>query len=174
MDKLIEKSGKVWHACTVIGAVFMVISAVIIVANVILRKFFNAPIFGSTEIVQYLGLAITSFAIVQNEWGDGNITMALIVDRLPQKTHYILNAIELLIDTVVFGIIDWLLVKDVIAKFQRGNKTAELAFPKWIPSAVVLVGCVLLTIVLVTKAILYFRAVKEDRTLNFEKIGRIE
>jgi len=152
----------------------MVISAVVIVANVILRKFFNAPIFGSTEIVQYLGLAITSFAIVQNEWGDGNITMALIVDRLSQKAHYILNAIELLVDTVVFGIIDWLLIKDVLAKFARGNKTAELAFPKWIPSAVVLAGCIMLTVVLVIKAVLYIMAVKEGRTLNFEKIGRIE
>lgn len=173
MEKLIEKSGKVWHVCTVIAGIFMLISALLIVANVILRKL-NMPIFGSTELVQYLGLIITSFAIVQNEWGDGNIVMALFVDKLPRKPHYILNAVELFIDTVVFVIIDKLLLNDVLNKFTRGNKTSELAFPKWIPSAIVFAGFALLTIVLLIKGILYLIAAKKNKEINFEKIGRIE
>ena len=174
MEKLIEKSSKLWHISTIISGVFMAISAALIIVNIILRRFFNAPIFGTTELVQYLGLIVASFAIVQNEWGDGNITMALIVDTLHQKPRYILNAIEFFLEAILFGVIDYLLFSDVLNKFSKGNLTAELRFPKWIPSLIVTIGFVLLTAVLVVKGIVYLKAAKLDKSVNFSEIGRIK
>ena len=173
MEKLIKNGGKIWRACTVIGGVFMLISAILIVVNVILRRFFNAPIFGTTEMVQYLGLAITAFAIIENEWGEGNIIMGLFVDMMSRKPRYILNMIEHFIEGVVFVVVDYLLLDSVLAQMARGNLTPELHFPKWIPTAFVLVGFILLTVVVFMKAILYYLAVKKNVEINFEKIARI-
>ena len=124
-------------------------------------------------MVQYLGLAITSFAIVENEWGDGNIVMSLFVDRLPRRAHNILSAVEFFIEAIVFAVVDFLIYNDVMAKIARGNLTSELRFPKWIPSMIVLVGFILLTIVLFVKGILYVMAAKKNEEINFEKIGRV-
>ena len=175
MERLIDKGGKVWHACTLIAGIFMAISAAIIILNIVLRRFFNLPIYGSTEMVQYLGLAISSFAVVQNEWGDGNITMALFVDMIrSRKARYLLNAVELLIEAVIFTVIDWLLFRDVLTKFSGGNLTSDLKFPKWIPSLVIAAGFILLTAVLVIKAVIYLGAVKTGKEIDFNAIGRIE
>ena len=153
----------------------MAISAAIIILNIILRRFFNAPIFGSTEIVQYLGLAISSFAIVQNEWGDGNICMALFVDMIhSKKARYLLNAVESFINAVIFVVIDWLLLQDTLTKFASGNTTPDLEFPRWIPSLIITIGFTLMTVVIIVKAILYLWALKEGKEINFEAIGRIE
>lgn len=173
MEKLIKTGGKIWRACTFLGGFFMVISALLIVANVILRRFFNAPIFGSTEMIQYLGLAITAFAVIENEWGEGNIIMGLFVDMMPRKPRYVLNMIEHFIEGVVFCVVDYLLLDAVLSQMARGNLTPELHMPKWIPTGVVLIGFIVLTIVVFVKAILYYLAVKKGVEINFEKIARI-
>ena len=173
MDRIIKTGGKIWRACTFLGGIFILFSAILIVVNVILRRFFGAPIFGSTEMIQYLGLAITSFAIIENEWGDGNIVMSLFTDMLPQKAHYILNMVEFVVEGIVFIVVDYLLVDAVISQMARGNLTPELAIPKWIPTGVVLLGFIVLTIVVFLKAILYYLAIKQGKELNFEQIGRI-
>ena len=173
MEKLIKTGGKIWRVCTIIGGIFMIISAILIVVNVILRRFFNAPIFGSTEMIQYLGLAITAFAIIENEWGEGNIIMSLFVDMLPRKSHYVLNMVEHIIEGLVFCVVDYLLFDAVLSQMARGNLTSELHMPKWIPTGVVLIGFIILTIVVFLKAILYYLAVKKNVEINFEKIARI-
>ena len=172
MDRLIRMYDKFCKAFTKVAAVFMVLSVAVIIANIILRRFFNAPIYGSTEIIQYVGLITASLAIVQTEWTEGNITMSLFVDMMSQKARDILMFIEFVINTVIFIVIDYLLVKDVFSKFAKHTLTSELKFPKWIPSTVLAIGFIALTLILMGKAILYLRMAKTGECVNFADLGR--
>ena len=67
MNTLIKVSGKVWKAFSTIGIVCMFICVLVIILNIIFRRFFRAPIFGSTEIVRYMALCAASFSIIENE-----------------------------------------------------------------------------------------------------------
>lgn len=167
MDRIVKMSRTIWKSFSAIAAVFMIIIILVIIANIILRRVFNAPIFGSTEIVQYAGLVVASLAIVEAEWTEGNITMALFIDMMSQHARNILMAIEFTINSIIFIVLDYLLIQDVIAKFNKGTVTPELKFPRWIPSTFLAVGFIGLTLVLIVKTAMYYQAIKTREPINF-------
>jgi len=174
MNRIIQRSGKIWKVFTVLACIFMSFSAVIIIVNIITRKFFNAPIFGSTEMVSYASLAVASFAMIDCEWADGNITLTILLDHLRQKTHYFVNAIEHIIMGAFYIIVDILLVRDTLSKFATKLITTDLHMSKWIFSGITAVGFIVLTFVAFTKAALYILAAKNNETINFNEIGRVD
>ena len=174
MDKIINWSHKVWRVFTVIAEFFMALSALLIFVNVVTRKFFNAPIYGTTELVQYAGLIIASFALIDNEWGDGNITLTIFLDMLKSRTRYIACAVVHVIEGLTFIIVDYLLVKDMLGELALGTVTPELDIPRWLPALITAVGFSFLTLALLLKAVIYILGTKEKRDVSFADIGRID
>lgn len=174
MDKIISCSARVWKVFTIIAEAFMAISALLIFVNVFTRKFFNAPIYGTTEMVQYMGLIIASFALIDNEWGDGNITLTIFLDKMKNSARYIVCAAVHIIEGLAFIVVDYLLFKDVFGKLALGTVTPELDIPRWIPSLVAAVGFTFLTIALILKATVYIIGARSGRNVNFAEIGRID
>ena len=64
INKIVRISGKIWLVFTRIASLFMALSAALIIVNIITRKFFNAPIFGSTELIAYASLIIAALAMI--------------------------------------------------------------------------------------------------------------
>lgn len=174
MNKIIQRSGKIWKAFTILACIFMVFSAVIIIVNIITRKFFNAPIFGSTEMVSYASLAVASFAMIDCEWADGNITLTILLDHLKRNTHYYVNAIEHILMGAFYIVVDVLLVRDTISKYTTKLITTDLHMYKWIFSGITALGFIVLTCVAFTKAALYIIAAKNNEVINFNEIGRVD
>lgn len=154
MDKLLMNANKIWRSETAIACAFMSANVLLIVANVILRRFFNAPIFGATEMVRYLSLVAAGFALAQNEWIDGNITMSLIHEKLSTKAAARLRSITNCVVSVAFIIITYLLYVEMGSKFANVDVSYELNFPLWLPALVLAVGFTLLTISVIIKTIL--------------------
>ena len=69
---------KVWKWEAGIAWVFLFANVLLIMTHIIMRRFFDAPIYGSIELIKYISLCAASFALAQNEWIDGNITMSLV------------------------------------------------------------------------------------------------
>ena len=172
MDKLIRRAGKTWRYLSWVAMATLFANSLIVIVNIILRRFFNAPIYGATEIVRYLSLFTASFAIADNEWVDGNVNMLLIVDALPEKTRKWVLCAANFVTSIGFGIVDWLLIQQTIRRFFDQTATTEIGLPLWIPNAVLTLGFCTLTIVIAAKAIIWFWMAKTGNTIVFRALGR--
>lgn len=174
INKIVRISGKIWNIFTRIASLFMALSALLIIVNIITRKFFNAPIFGSTELIAYGGLIIAAFAMIDCEWADGNITLTIILDKFSQKTHYVISAVEHLLMGCFYLVVDYLLISDTISKFGSKLVTTDLHMVKWIFSGITAIGFIVLTGVAFVKAALLFIAAKNKERISFNEIGRVD
>jgi len=172
--KIIQVSNKAWKITTYVASLFMALSALLIIVNIITRKFFNAPIYGSTELIAYGSLVIAGFAIIDCEWADGNITLTIILDMFSQKVHYIISAIEHILMGLFYIVCDYLLFHDTLTKFASKVVTTDLDMPKWIFSGIMVVGFTLMTVVAFVKAILLLMAAKNNERISFSEIGRVD
>lgn len=162
MDKLKERADTFWRILARVACVFMGAVIILIVVNVVLRRAFNAPIFGSTELICYGVLITSSFALSQNEWVDGNIRMSLIVELLPtDKAKNILWFIVNLACTVGLVISSYLLFHEVGVKYLHGDKSLSLSLPVWFFYLILSIGFLLLTVTFIVKEILTIDCIRK-------------
>ena len=172
MKKLLVVSNKVWKAEIYVAWVLMFFVMMLVITNIILRRFFGSPIYGSTELVRYLSLCVASFALAQNEWIDGNITMTLIQERIKSKKAVgIIMAVTTTICALVFILISYLFCMQVNTRITNHDITAELKMPIWIPTLIFAVGAIFLTASLIIKCILrWHRTIKGEPQINFRTL----
>jgi len=154
LKKIHSYSDKVWKSITFIGGALLFINVLIIIANIIARRFLNAPILGSTEYVQYLSLLSASLALAQNEWFNGNIKMSLFLEMMSDRLRRIFVIGADLISSAAFCFVSYLLVKQAVNKYIVADVTSTLKLPMWVFAAFLAFGVILLTICLILKMII--------------------
>jgi TRAP-type C4-dicarboxylate transport system permease small subunit len=145
----------------------------IIIVNIVMRRFFNSPIFGVTELIQYTMLFSASFAIVENEWVDGNVNMHMLLEKMTQRTRSFVLFIVNILTTFGMGVVDYLLFKQFLQRFAEGKVTHELGFPVWAPALVIAIGFGLLAVVLAGKTILWYWMWKSNNFISFRALGSL-
>jgi TRAP-type C4-dicarboxylate transport system permease small subunit len=153
-----------------ISCFLLVFNMLLIVANIILRRFFNSPIFGSTELVRYLSLCAASFALSDNEWVDGNVNMTLLLEMMSNKTRDIMVFLGNVFCAVSFVLISYLLIIQAISKYTKGDITTELGIPIWIPASILAFGFVVLTLMIAIKSVILGWALKTGEKIDFRNI----
>jgi TRAP-type C4-dicarboxylate transport system permease small subunit len=143
----------------------------VIIINIIMRRFFNDPIFGIIEWVKYIMLFCASFSLVENEWVDGNISMKLILDHVSERTRSLLYAIINILIAVMMGFITYLLFMQTFARFSDFAVTPELKMPLWIPEMLLVIGAAILTVGIVSKAVLWGWMWKNNKYIEFVDVG---
>ena len=168
MDKLKITANKIWKFETAAACSFMFANVLLIVANIVMRRFFNAPIVGSTEMIRYISLVAASLALAQNEWINGNITMTLIHEKLRQKSAARLSAITNSVVSAIFILITYLLYVQVHDKFTKLDVSYELEFPIWIPALILAIGFSTVTAAIIVKSILlWYIELRDLPLINF-------
>lgn len=147
---------KINRALATIGAVALTIMMIILIVNIITRKFFSAPIFAVSELVGYISLFIGSIGLGQQEWIDNNITMTILVDALPPRKQSLLRAVRSFICFVGFSIVSYYLVGDAVNKGITGEVSSSLRIPLVVTSGFMSICFVFLCICLAVKTLLYF------------------
>ena len=79
----------------------------LIIADIIGNKFFKNPIPGAIEIVAFLGVVVTAFAIAYTQILRGHIRVEFIVMRLPVRVQAIIASFVLLLGIVLFAMLAW-------------------------------------------------------------------
>ncbi len=72
------------------------------VTDVVLRRFFNAPIVGTYEIVGMLGAIVLGFGLPLSSWLRSLIYVDFIVKKFPQKGQDIINITTRIVVIIVF------------------------------------------------------------------------
>ena len=99
--KYITRAGKGFNilACTAVIAMMLLSSA-----DVVLRLF-GKPIPGTYEMVGFLGTIIVSFALAFTSMEKGHIAVEILVDKLPQRAQFAIEAFTNFVSFLLFGLI---------------------------------------------------------------------
>lgn len=162
MKKLAESADKVWRITALVASVFILFNMFLILANIVMRRFFNAPIFGSTEIVSYASLITAALALAQNEWFGGNIQMTLVTDLIPRRVSKYIVFIDNVICSCAFVFITYLLRNAAVKQMIAGDYTQDLKLPLYIFYILLAIGFGLLTVCIIIKTVICgYNAIKD-------------
>jgi len=89
-----------------VAAAALVIMMILTCADVILR-FFRHPIPGTYEMVGLLGAIVVSFSLAHTSVMRGHISVEFIVQKLPKTAQIVIDGINSLLGTALFGLITW-------------------------------------------------------------------
>lgn len=150
MDALVgirSAFGRLLHACGLIAGILTFAVMCLVVANVLLRYLFNAPIAGTLELTEGALPLIIFLSLALTQYQGGHIKVVLLTQRLPARAQRILGVLALLAGAVLFAWAAWAgwlaVVKSVaIGEVERGS----IRYPLWPIKFAVCFGMALLVI----------------------------
>jgi len=92
--------------CWVAGA-GLVLMLSLTAADIIGIKIFKHPIPGAIEIVAFLGIVVTAFAIAYTQVLKAHIRVEFFVTRLPKRLQASITAFVSLLGIILFGLLAW-------------------------------------------------------------------
>jgi TRAP-type C4-dicarboxylate transport system permease small subunit len=98
--RLMDRISKI---LTYIGIAFLMVMMLASVIDVLGRFFFNMPLPGSYEIVQYSMVAAVFFCFGHIQMVGGNISVEVVVDRLSRKLQDVIQFITTVVAIVLFA-----------------------------------------------------------------------
>jgi TRAP-type C4-dicarboxylate transport system permease small subunit len=130
-----------------VGVVALNAMMLLVVADVILRKYFTAPIRGSLEITEILmGLVVflgLAFCAVKDE----HVVIDIITERLSKRAKSITMAIIHFLSAGVAGMMAWRLFVQALG-LQQGSQVSMMLGLWLFPFVLIaFIGCALLTLV---------------------------
>jgi TRAP-type C4-dicarboxylate transport system permease small subunit len=126
MDKVVSYPS---NLMSVAGMVAMTFVMVLVVASVLLRRFFDLPIRGSSDLV------ILGFSVMV--WGPmamaaikrSHIALTALLDRFPRLVRLWFDLIIALSSAVILGLVSWRLIEYGISLTHRLYRTGNLHIP---------------------------------------------
>lgn len=114
---------------TRVAAFFLVAMVAINVIDVGLRSGFNAPIFGTYEIVEFLLAAVAFFAIPEAFLRGEHITVELIDQVVSPRTVVILRATGTFAAFVFVALLAWHMIQPALDFIEFNEVTIDLQLP---------------------------------------------
>jgi len=131
-----------------ISAAAVLLMMLLTTADVILR-FFGYPIPGTYEVVGLLGSVVISFSLAYTSVEKGHIAVEFLVNRLSEKSRYIISAINSVLGIFLFGLISYQSFLYASELRQSGEVSLTLQMKTYPFVYGICAGCLLLCLVLV-------------------------
>ncbi|MBW2682314.1 MAG: TRAP transporter small permease [Deltaproteobacteria bacterium] len=129
----------------VVGAVFLFGMAVLTCLDVI-GRLFKHPIFGSVELVSFMGVIAVACSLPFTHIEGGHIGVELVVRKFSRKTRNIIKLCTEVLSLILFSLVTWKMFEYYIKVKNSGELSMNLQLPEyWV---IFLLGCgfVILTI----------------------------
>ncbi|NLD36222.1 MAG: TRAP transporter small permease [Desulfatiglans sp.] len=133
-----------------IAGISVIAIMVIVCINVIGRSVFGAPLKGTVDILSQMGVLVIACAIAYTQVVKGHIRITILLDRLPGSVGLIIKALMDIMGVILFFIITWQSILYTKGVYEIGELTEVLRMPVLPFAAIVSLGCLALTLVLVT------------------------
>lgn len=105
MKRINRFSSRIVYITSALSSAVLIAIVILIVADVFLRKLFNAPIIGSYEIVQYMLMIVVFSAFCLTQEKKGHVRVTLILNILPWRMHCLLAGFFELVCAIMTGIL---------------------------------------------------------------------
>jgi TRAP-type C4-dicarboxylate transport system permease small subunit len=112
-----------WVAAGALAAMMLLVGV-----NVLLRLF-GRPIWGSFEIVGFLGAVLISFALLYTTITQSHVAVDIVMSRLPQRAQAVIGRITTFLSFGVFVVIAWQSARFGMNLWQSGQVSSTLRLP---------------------------------------------
>ncbi len=136
------------HFLAPVGIGAMLIMMTVVTLNVLGRAIFNAPIFGTVEVVELTGVFLASFIIGYTQLLRKNITIPILIDRMPARVRGALDSFALFVGMFIFAVLAWTGVTVAWGMAAGSEYTGVFEIAKWPFRLVWGFGCIFLFLVL--------------------------
>ncbi len=147
-----------------IGSVFIMVAMLLTVADVIGRRFFNSPIYGSYEIGSMILVIVVFSTVTYCQLLKGHVSIDLLVSRLNQKTQYIINIFVYILFLATYSILTWRLFVFAVETFNKNEVKIikeTILLPVYPFVFIAAIGCTLLALIIFMHLIMYVVKVVE-------------
>lgn len=145
------------------SAVMTVIIMALVVLNILMRVIFNLPITGAYEIVSFGILLVVSLALANNELGDGNVVVTVLLEKMSPKKANAFSIAMYFLSVILMGVVTYQLFLMITTKYGQGATSPILLFPHWIIVAILTLGFLTLFFAVLIKLI---RMIVQHRHLS--------
>lgn len=152
---------KLFDGCLAVVNVLMALLIVIVIVDVIMTYFFNAPLKWALEVSEY---ALAFIAFLGAGWlmrEEGHLRFEMVLEKLSQKVRSVLEIIVSIVCLLVSLVIVWFGLEVVMSLYEKGALfESVLQWPRWPLIASIPVGFALLAIQLLRRSIQHIRNLK--------------
>lgn len=119
-------------------------------------RLFGHPIFGSVELVSFLGVFAVAMALPVTQLGSGHIGVELFVDKLPRKGRLFFELCTETASLALFLVITWRMFLFSVKLKASGEVSMNLHLPEYAIVFVLACCCVVLCLVIISSIIKTF------------------
>jgi TRAP-type C4-dicarboxylate transport system permease small subunit len=147
-NKVIKLFDKFVSSLSFIGAVWIVLMMLLIVADVIGRSVFNQPVTGTSEIIRNSIVGITFLQMTHVLKNGRHIRTTLLLDKVSQKWKMVMNGFAYLIGLVLFILLVSQSWEPMLEAYRTGDYEGEgaLKVPTWPARFLVLLGSLVMAL----------------------------
>lgn len=129
--------------------------------DVIMRYFFNRPVAGGHELIEFLGAVFVSSGVAYCAVRKAHVAVDLITAQFPVRVQTVTAALTGLAAFIMWGLVSWCTFLHAWELYHSPLMSPVLSIPKYPFVFVVGIGCALLTLVILTETVESFiKAVK--------------
>lgn len=111
-----------------------------VVAEVVLRTLFNAPIPGHLELSELITPAIIFLALAYTQSTGGHVQMTLVVDQLPEGARRYADIFNLILSVAIYSILTYFSAKHTYRTWDYDDVTMQYEYLVWPSTAAVTIG----------------------------------
>jgi len=119
----------------------------LITSDVVLRYFFNRPIRGSYELVQFMLVLIVFLGLAYTQTKKGHVSITLVTTKLSSSRMSVVESATYLLCLIIFTLITWRCILQAEVLRTSGTSSDVLSIPNFPFMWVVLLGSALLCLI---------------------------
>ena len=131
-----------------VGAVFLMGMALLTCVDVI-GRLFKYPIFGTVELVSFMGALAIACSLPYTHQEDGHIGVELFTRKLSSKVRHILELCTGLASLAIFILVSWRLFHFSLSSKASGVLSMNLQLPEYAIIFLVACGFVIFTLTII-------------------------
>ncbi len=114
-----------------VGAACLVGMVVLTCVDVV-GRYFKHPLFGSVELVTFLGVLAVAMALPFTHETKGHIGVELFVRRLPRKSRGFIDLATGMLSLGLFALVTWRMLVYAIKMMRSGEVSMNLELPEYV------------------------------------------
>jgi TRAP-type C4-dicarboxylate transport system permease small subunit len=145
----------VWKAIVQITDKMKLVGAGLLVVMVLLTcvdvvgRLFRHPVFGSIELMSFMGALAVATALPYTHSVKGHIGVEIFINKLPPTLRYVIEIVTGLLSLILFGIVTWKMFEYSLKMMASGEVSMNLGLPEYLIIAAVGVGFVIFGLVII-------------------------
>lgn len=121
----------VCNICDMVGRAILVLMVFLVTTDVVLRYFFNRPIKGSYELVEFMMVVLVFFGLAYTQTKKGHISVSLFTGKMSPERLAVIQSATYLLCLGIFSIIAWRCVVQATVLQTSGETSAVLFIPRY-------------------------------------------